>query len=46
MIRKTISKIIKRQEFYDTIKFAIIAFVILPLLPNEYFSITDLIYSF
>ncbi|MBN2422721.1 DUF4010 domain-containing protein [Candidatus Woesearchaeota archaeon] len=29
---------LKRKEFYDTIKFIIVAFVILPLLPNQYFG--------
>ncbi len=29
---------INAQEIYDTIKFAIIAFIILPFLPNQYFD--------
>ncbi|MBD3203397.1 DUF4010 domain-containing protein [Candidatus Woesearchaeota archaeon] len=29
---------LKHKEFFDTIKFIIIAFVILPLLPDEYFG--------
>lgn len=42
-IDKFIDKI-SRQEFNNTIKFAVIALVVLPILPNEVFSISDFIY--
>lgn len=29
---------LKQNEFYDTIKFIIVAFIVLPLLPNKYFG--------
>ncbi|MFH0875229.1 MAG: MgtC/SapB family protein [archaeon] len=36
MVRK-----LNRKEFYDTLKFLIVAFVILPLLPNRFFGPLD-----
>ena len=42
---ESISKYISRDELRTTLKFGAIAFVILPLLPNQRFSLVD-IFSF
>lgn len=39
---KTIQSKITREEFQNAIKFGVIAFVILPLLPNAKFSFSDI----
>ena len=42
IVRNTYEKI-SREELNNTIKFAVISIVVLPLLPNEKFSISDIL---
>gem|GEM_PF-4161025 len=41
-IEKILEKV-SREELNNTIKFAVISVVVLPLLPNEKFSISDIL---
>jgi len=42
LIDKILEKV-SREELNNTIKFAVISIVVLPLLPNEKFSISDIL---
>jgi uncharacterized membrane protein (DUF4010 family) len=41
-VNKILEKV-SREELNNTIKFAVISVVVLPLLPNEKFSISDIL---